>query len=37
MHVHELIIYPIKSCAGIKVKEALMTKYGLAVPSNPRI
>ncbi|CAF1463814.1 unnamed protein product [Adineta steineri] len=37
MHVKELIIYPIKSCSGIKVQEALVTKYGLALPSNPRI
>jgi uncharacterized protein YcbX len=37
MHVQELIIYPVKSCAGIKVQEALATKYGLALPSNPRI
>ncbi|CAF4919501.1 unnamed protein product [Rotaria sp. Silwood1] len=37
MHVQELLIYPVKSCAGIKVQEALVTKYGLALPSNPRI
>jgi hypothetical protein len=37
MHVQELLIYPIKSCAGVKVQEALVTKYGLALPSNPRI
>jgi uncharacterized protein YcbX len=37
MRVQELIIYPVKSCAGIKVQEALATKYGLALPSNPRI
>ncbi|CAF1060778.1 unnamed protein product [Adineta ricciae] len=37
MHVHELFIFPLKSCAGIKVQEALVTKYGLALPSNPQI
>ena len=37
MHVHDLIIYPVKSCAGVKVQEALVTKYGLALPSDPRI
>ncbi|UJR11846.1 hypothetical protein I4U23_016026 [Adineta vaga] len=37
MHVKELIIYPIKSCRGIKIQEALVTKYGLALLSNPRI
>jgi uncharacterized protein YcbX len=37
MYVQELLIYPIKSCAGVKVQEALVTKYGLALPSNPRI
>jgi hypothetical protein len=37
MSVEELFIYPIKSCGGIKVEEALITKYGLALPSNPEI
>ncbi len=37
MYVQELLIYPIKSCAGVKVQEALVTKYGLALPSNHRI
>jgi uncharacterized protein YcbX len=37
MNVEELRIYPIKSCAGVKVQEALVTKYGLAFPSNPQI
>ena len=37
MRVQELIIYPVKSCAGIKVQEALVTKYGLALASDPRI
>lgn len=37
MHVQELLIYPVKSCAGVKVQEALVTKYGLALPSDPRI
>lgn len=32
--VHELIIYPIKSCAGVKVNEAQTTRFGLALPSN---
>ena len=33
--VQELRIYPVKSCAGIKVDEAQTTRYGLALPSNP--
>jgi uncharacterized protein YcbX len=33
--VKELLIYPIKSCAGIQVNEALTTRYGLALPSDP--
>lgn len=37
MNVQELRIYPIKSCAGVKVQEALITRYGLALPSDPRI
>ncbi|CAF0729060.1 unnamed protein product [Adineta steineri] len=37
MNIEELRIYPIKSCAGVKVQEALVTKYGLALPSDPRI
>lgn len=37
MSVKELRIYPIKSCAGAKIEEALITKYGLALPSDPRI
>jgi uncharacterized protein YcbX len=35
MEVRELIIYPIKSCAGIQVNEALTTRYGLSLPSDP--
>ncbi|CAF2709636.1 unnamed protein product [Rotaria sp. Silwood2] len=37
MNVEELRIYPIKSCGGVKVQEALITRYGLALPSDPRI
>jgi hypothetical protein len=37
MNVQELRIYPIKSCAGVQVQEALITRYGLALPSDPRI
>ncbi|CAF4022717.1 unnamed protein product [Adineta steineri] len=37
MSVEQLFIYPIKSCGGIKVEEALVTKYGLALPLNPDI
>ena len=33
--VQELLIYPIKSCAGLNVDEAQTTPYGLALPSNP--
>jgi uncharacterized protein YcbX len=35
IEVKELLIYPIKSCAGIQVTEALTTHFGLALPSNP--
>jgi uncharacterized protein YcbX len=35
IEVQELLIYPIKSCAGVKVDEAQTTRYGLALPSNP--
>ena len=37
MNIEELCIYPIKSCAGVKVQEALVTRYGLALPQDPRI
>ncbi|CAF0924211.1 unnamed protein product [Rotaria sordida] len=37
MNVKELRIYPIKSCGGVKVQEALITRYGLALPSDSRI
>lgn len=37
MYVRELLIYPLKSCAGVKVQEAVVTKYGLAPPSNSHI
>ncbi|UJR19373.1 hypothetical protein I4U23_022502 [Adineta vaga] len=32
--IRELLIYPIKSCASIKVDEAQTTPHGLALPSN---
>jgi len=35
IEVRELLIYPIKSCAGLKVNEAQTTRYGLSLPSNP--
>lgn len=35
--ITNLIIYPIKSCAGIKVDKALVTKYGLAYFENPNV
>ena len=35
IEVRELLIYAIKSCAGIQVNEALTTRYGLSLPSNP--
>ena len=37
MYVRELLIYPVKSCASVKLQEAIVTKYGLAPPSSPRI
>jgi uncharacterized protein YcbX len=37
MNVEELRIYPIKSCAGVRVQEALVTRYGLALCSDPGI
>jgi len=33
--VTELLIYPVKSCAGIQVQEAKTTQYGLSSMSNP--
>lgn len=35
--VKELFIYPIKSCAGIPVDRALVTKLGLAYIDNPAV
>lgn len=35
--VSDLYIYPIKSCGGISVKSALITKYGLASIENPEV
>ncbi|CAF1319945.1 unnamed protein product [Rotaria sordida] len=35
IEVQELLIYPIKSCGAIKVKEAETTRYGLSLPSKP--
>jgi len=35
IQVRELLIYPIKSCAGLQVNEAQTTRYGLSLPSNP--
>jgi uncharacterized protein YcbX len=35
IEVRELLIYPIKSCAAVKVNEAQTTRYGLSLPSNP--
>ncbi|CAF1207146.1 unnamed protein product [Didymodactylos carnosus] len=32
--VAELLIYPVKSCAAIKVNEAKTTKYGLSLTTN---
>lgn len=37
MKVQELRIYPIKSCAGVSVQKALVTRYGLALPADPQI
>ncbi len=34
IEVRELLIYPIKSCAAVKVNEAQTTRYGLALSSN---
>ena len=35
--VGELKIFPIKSCAGITVDKAIVTKYGLASIENPQV
>ncbi len=35
IEVRELLIYPIKSCGGVKVNEAQTTRCGLSLPSNP--
>jgi uncharacterized protein YcbX len=32
-----LYIYPIKSCAGISIEKAVVTKYGLAAAENPQV
>lgn len=37
MFVKELRIYPIKSCGALQVEEALITDYGLALSSEPRV
>ena len=33
----DIYIYPIKSLAGIKLNEAVVTKYGIAHPNNHQI
>jgi uncharacterized protein len=35
--ISNLFIYPIKSCAGIQVDKAYVTKYGLAHYENPNL
>jgi uncharacterized protein len=35
--ISDLYIYPIKSCGGISVKSAFITKYGLASVENPEV
>lgn len=35
--VSGLYIYPIKSCSGISVDKAIVTKYGLASAENPAV
>ena len=35
--VSEIVIYPIKSFAGIKVNRALIHKYGLSYAANPSV
>jgi uncharacterized protein YcbX len=35
IEIRELLIYPIKSCAGIQINEAQTTRYGLSLSSNP--
>jgi hypothetical protein len=35
--VSEIYIFPIKSCAGIKVDKARVTEFGLALVDNPKI
>ena len=32
-----LFIYPIKSCAGISLEKATVTKYGLADAAHPDV
>jgi uncharacterized protein YcbX len=32
-----LYIYPIKSCGGISLQKAVVTKYGLAAAENPEV
>jgi uncharacterized protein YcbX len=35
--IRDIFIYPIKSLPGIRLDEAVVTKYGLAHANNPQI
>jgi uncharacterized protein YcbX len=32
--ISQLLIYPIKSCRGIQLSQAVLTEYGLAMRDN---
>jgi uncharacterized protein YcbX len=35
--ISEIYLYPIKSCSGIKLNKATITKLGLAHPENENV
>jgi uncharacterized protein YcbX len=35
--IGEIYIYPVKSCGGIRLDKALITKNGVAHADNPKI
>lgn len=35
--INEIYLYPIKSCSGIKLEQATITKLGLSHPENRNV
>lgn len=35
--ISEIYLFPIKSLPGVRIEEALITKLGIAHPTNPSI